>query len=77
MATTATHAGTRACASETGSSVHHECSPCERSVTAHRIYIVATCDRELKRRLRKIPGVPLISIKERKYQVERMPEAQH
>jgi U3 small nucleolar RNA-associated protein 24 len=45
-------------------------------VTAHRIYIVATCDKELKRRLRKIPGVPLISIKERKYQVERMPEAQ-
>lgn len=46
-------------------------------VTAHRIYIVATCDRELKRRIRKIPGVPLISIKERRYQVERMPEAQH
>jgi len=45
-------------------------------VTTHRIYIVATCDRELKRRLRKIPGVPLISIKERKYQVERMPESQ-
>ena len=45
-------------------------------VTAHRIYIVATCDRELKRRLRKIPGVPLISIKERRYQVERMPESQ-
>ena len=45
-------------------------------VTAHRIYIVATCDRELKRRIRKIPGVPLISIKERRYQVERMPEAQ-
>jgi len=45
-------------------------------VTAHRIYIVATCDRELKRRIRKIPGVPLISIKERKYQVERMPEGQ-
>ena len=34
------------------------------------------CDRELKRRIRKIPGVPLISIKERRYQVERMPEAQ-
>lgn len=45
-------------------------------VTAHRIYIVATCDRDLKRRLRKIPGVPIISIKERKYQVERMPEGQ-
>jgi len=34
------------------------------------------CDRDLKRRLRKIPGVPIISIKERKYQVERMPEGQ-
>ena len=45
-------------------------------VTAHRIYIVATCDKDLKRRIRKIPGVPLISIKERKYQVERMPEGQ-
>ena len=43
----------------------------------HRCFIVATCDKDLKRRLRKIPGVPLISIKERKYQVERMPEAQH
>ena len=46
-------------------------------VTTHRIYLVATCDRELKRRLRRIPGVPLISIKERRYQVERMPEAHH
>ena len=45
-------------------------------VTTHRIYVVATCDKDLKRRIRKIPGVPLISIKERKYQVERMPEGQ-
>ena len=45
-------------------------------VTVHRIYIVATCDKDLKRRIRKVPGVPLISIKERKYQVERMPEGQ-
>ena len=45
-------------------------------VTVHRIYIVATCDKDLKRRIRKIPGVPLISIKERKYQVVRMPEGQ-
>eukprot|EP00656_Telonema_subtile_P006879 TRINITY_DN13202_c0_g1_i5.p1 TRINITY_DN13202_c0_g1~~TRINITY_DN13202_c0_g1_i5.p1 ORF type:complete len:194 (+),score=47.41 TRINITY_DN13202_c0_g1_i5:125-706(+) len=42
-------------------------------VTAHRIYIVATCDRDLKRRLRKIPGVPIMSIKSRKFVVERMP----
>ena len=45
-------------------------------VSAHRIYIVATCDKDLKRRLRKIPGVPLISIKSRRYEVERMPEGQ-
>ena len=45
-------------------------------VTAHRIYIVATCDKDLKRRIRKIPGVPLISIKDHRYQVERMPEGQ-
>ena len=45
-------------------------------VTAQRIYIVATCDRELKRRIRKIPGVPIITIKERKYRVEGMPEGQ-
>jgi U3 small nucleolar RNA-associated protein 24 len=45
-------------------------------VTAHRIYIVATCDKELKRRIRKIPGVPLISIRDHRYQVERMPEGQ-
>ena len=45
-------------------------------VTAHRIYIIATCDKDLKRRIRKIPGVPLISIKDHKYQVERMPEGQ-
>ena len=45
-------------------------------VTTHRIYVVATCDKDLKRRIRKIAGVPLISIKERKYQVERMPEGQ-
>jgi len=27
-------------------------------VMTHRIYIVATNDRDLKRRIRKIPGVP-------------------
>ena len=48
---------------------------CER-VQQHRCYIVATNDKDLKRRIRKIAGVPLISIKERKYQVERMPEGQ-
>ena len=34
-------------------------------VMKHKIYIVATNDRDLKRRLRKIPGVP----------IERLPDA--
>ena len=37
---------------------------------------IATCDKDLKRWLRKIPGVPLISIKSRRYEVEQMPEGQ-
>ena len=44
-------------------------------VTVHRCFIVATCDRDLKRRLRKIPGVPIMYIHNRKYTIERMPEA--
>ena len=31
-------------------------------VTEHRCYIVGTCDKDLKRRLRKIPGVPIMYI---------------
>ncbi|KAI8930301.1 Fcf1-domain-containing protein [Entophlyctis helioformis] len=41
----------------------------------HRCYIVATCDRDLKRRIRKVPGVPIMYIASRKYAIERMPEA--
>jgi U3 small nucleolar RNA-associated protein 24 len=41
----------------------------------HRCYIVATCDRDLKRKIRKIPGVPIMFINSRKYSIERMPEA--
>lgn len=44
-------------------------------VMQHRCYIVATCDKGLKQRLRKIPGVPLMYISGRKYTVEQMPEA--
>jgi len=40
-----------------------------------RCYIVATCDRDLKRRIRKVPGVPIMYITQRKYSVERMPDA--
>ncbi|CAI5974869.1 unnamed protein product [Closterium sp. NIES-65] len=44
-------------------------------VTQHKCYIVATCDRDLKRRIRKVPGVPIMYITQRKYSIERMPEA--
>ena len=44
-------------------------------VIQHKCYIVATCDRDLKRRIRKIPGVPIMYITQRKYSIERMPEA--
>jgi U3 small nucleolar RNA-associated protein 24 len=44
-------------------------------VTQHRCYIVATCDKGLKQRLRKIPGVPIMYIAGHKFTVEQMPEA--
>jgi U3 small nucleolar RNA-associated protein 24 len=44
-------------------------------VTQHRCYLVATCDKGLKARLRKIPGVPIMYISGHKYTVEQMPEA--
>ena len=37
----------------------------------HKCYIVATCDRQLKSRIRKIPGVPIMSIVNHKYSIER------
>jgi U3 small nucleolar RNA-associated protein 24 len=40
-----------------------------------RCFIVATCDKELRSRIRKIPGVPCMFISGYKYTVERMPEA--
>lgn len=47
---------------------------CER-VRQHRCYIVATCDTDLKRRIRKIPGVPIMFMGNHKYTIERLPEA--
>jgi len=44
-------------------------------VMKHKIYIVATNDRDLKRRLRKIPGVPIMSVARGKYVIERLPDA--
>ncbi|PSK43726.1 rRNA-processing protein FCF1 [Elsinoe australis] len=44
-------------------------------VIKNRIYVVGTNDRDLKRRLRKVPGVPIISVAKGKYVVERLPDA--
>ncbi|MCJ1457975.1 rRNA-processing protein fcf1 [Mycoblastus sanguinarius] len=44
-------------------------------VMKHKIYIVATNDRDLKRRIRKIPGVPIMSVGRAKYVIERLPDA--
>jgi U3 small nucleolar RNA-associated protein 24 len=44
-------------------------------VTQHKCYIVATCDKDLRRRIRKIVGVPIMSIVRHRYTIERMPEA--
>ncbi|GIL79907.1 hypothetical protein Vretimale_12529 [Volvox reticuliferus] len=47
---------------------------CQR-VKQHRCYIVATCDQDLRRRIRKIPGVPIMYLKSHRYTIERLPEA--
>ncbi|CAJ0572420.1 unnamed protein product, partial [Mesorhabditis spiculigera] len=44
-------------------------------VTQHKCYIVATCDKDLRRRIRKIPGVPIMYIRNHKYEIERMPDS--
>ena len=44
-------------------------------VKQHRCFIVATHDRDLRRRLRKIPGVPIMYMHARRMTIERMPEA--
>jgi len=44
-------------------------------VTQHKAYIVATCDKELKSRIRKVPGVPIMYIVQHRYTIERMPDA--
>ncbi|KAK5050863.1 rRNA-processing protein fcf1 [Exophiala bonariae] len=44
-------------------------------IMRHKIYIVATNDRDLKRRIRKIPGVPIMSVARGKYLIERLPDA--
>lgn len=44
-------------------------------VTEHRCYIVATNDKELKRRIRQISGVPIMYASKIRYVIERMPDA--
>ncbi|EXC22884.1 hypothetical protein L484_007493 [Morus notabilis] len=44
-------------------------------VETHKCFIVATCDRDLKRRIRKIPGVPIMYLSRHRYSIERLPEA--
>ncbi|GAB5366541.1 hypothetical protein AAMO2058_001152300 [Amorphochlora amoebiformis] len=43
-------------------------------INQHRCYIVATCDKDLKRRIRKIPGVPIMYIAQRRFSIERFPD---
>ncbi|XP_052272404.1 rRNA-processing protein FCF1 homolog isoform X2 [Dreissena polymorpha] len=44
-------------------------------VTQHKCYIAATCDKDLKRRIRKVPGVPIMYLQQHRYSIERMPDA--
>ena len=44
-------------------------------VTQHRCYIVGTNDKELRNRVRKVPGVPIMGVAKRKYIIERMPDS--
>ena len=44
-------------------------------VTQSKAFLVATCDKDLRRRIRKIPGVPIVFVRQRRYGIERMPDA--
>uniref|UniRef100_A0A1L8DHV2 rRNA-processing protein FCF1 homolog n=1 Tax=Nyssomyia neivai TaxID=330878 RepID=A0A1L8DHV2_9DIPT len=44
-------------------------------VTQHKCYIVGTNDKDLRNRIRKIPGVPVMYVAQHKYAIERMPDA--
>lgn len=43
-------------------------------ITKHRIYIVATNDKDLVRRIRKIPGVPVMKVARGKFTIEKLPD---
>uniref|UniRef100_A0A0B6Y836 rRNA-processing protein FCF1 homolog n=1 Tax=Arion vulgaris TaxID=1028688 RepID=A0A0B6Y836_9EUPU len=46
-----------------------------KRVTESKCYIVATNDKDLKKRIRKIPGVPIMYITQHRYSIERLPDA--
>ncbi|ODV96781.1 hypothetical protein PACTADRAFT_48595 [Pachysolen tannophilus NRRL Y-2460] len=43
-------------------------------VMQHKCYIVATNDADLKRRIRKVPGIPIMSVGGHSYVIERLPD---
>jgi len=43
-------------------------------ISQHKCYIVATNDKDLKRRIRKVPGVPIMSCARGGYKIERVPD---
>merc|ERR1711976_34864 len=43
-------------------------------VKQHKCFLIATCDKDLRRRIRNIVGVPVMYIKSRRYAVEQFPE---
>lgn len=43
-------------------------------VIQNKCYIVATNDAELKRRIRKVPGIPIMSVGAHSYVIERLPD---
>lgn len=43
-------------------------------VMQHKCYIVATNDADLKRRIRKVPGIPLMLVGGKAYVIERLPD---
>ncbi|OLL27174.1 rRNA-processing protein FCF1 [Neolecta irregularis DAH-3] len=44
-------------------------------IMQHKCYIVATNDKELKARIRKIPGIPIMYVANHKYAIERLPDS--
>jgi U3 small nucleolar RNA-associated protein 24 len=43
-------------------------------VSLDHLLTLLQCDRDLRRRIRKVPGVPLMYVVKHKYQIERLPD---